>query len=225
MTGTGVVDVRPGSVRLASGVELPADVVLVAIGARPTTGWLAGTLPVDADGSLAVDEGHRVLGPDGRPVAGSRVVAVGDLARRRSPRHGWVPGGHWDGALRGPAVAVRSLLAGLAGVASSTATSSAADSPGPAAPAEDPAPYVFSTQLGHELGMHGIVGARDELVLRGDPTGPFSALWFSPGSDELTAVLAVDRPRDVGAARKLFTGPRLPRVDRTRAADPGVPLR
>ncbi|RMI01315.1 oxidoreductase C-terminal domain-containing protein, partial [Cellulomonas triticagri] len=138
---------------------------------------------------------------------------VGDAALRRSPRHGWVPGGHWDAALRGPAAAVAGLL-------------------GATGAFPDPAPYVFSTQLGHELALHGLPGADDEVLLRGDPAGTadpdpaagWSALWFAPGTDTLTAVLSVDRPRDVGGARRLLAGATLPVLDRARAADPAVPL-
>jgi len=200
-----VAAVEPGAVRLADGTVLPADAVLAAIGARPATGWLAGALPLDPDGSVAVDERHA-------PVGGSwRVRVVGDAARRRSARHGWVPGGHWDAALRGPAVAVAGLL-------------------GREAAESDLAPYVFSTQLGHELALYGLPGAADDVVLRGDPAGDdgWSALWFAPGgageAGTLTAVFAVDRPRDVGAARRLLAGAALPVLDRARAADPAVPL-
>jgi hypothetical protein len=84
---------------------------------------------------------------------------------------------------------------------------------------------VFSTQLGHHLTLYGHRAETDEAVLRGDPeSGGWSALWFTPGTDELTAVLTVDRPRDVAAARRLFSGARLPHVDRTAAADPARPL-
>ncbi|WP_431838482.1 FAD-dependent oxidoreductase [Cellulomonas sp. Y8] len=204
-TGVSVAAVEPGAVRLADGSVLPADVVLAAIGARPATAWLAGALPLEPDGSVAVDERHA-------PVGGSwRVRVVGDAARRRSARHGWVPGGHWDAALRGPAVAVAGLL-------------------GREAAESDLAPYVFSTQLGHELALYGLPGAADDVVLRGDPAGDdgWTALWFAPGRPEgtgtLTAVFAVDRPRDVGAARRLLAGAALPVLDRARAADPAVPL-
>lgn len=200
-TGVAVAAVEAGAVTLADGEVLPADAVLAAVGARPATGWLAGALPVGPDGAVRVDEAHA-------PVDGpAHVRVVGDAATRRSARHGWVPGGHWDAALRGPATAVAGLLGHP-----------------PAEP--DPAPYVFSTQLGHELALHGLPGAGDELLLRGDPAGGegWSALWFTPGSDRLTAVFTVDRPRDVGGARRLFSGPALPVLDRARAADPGVPL-
>ncbi|HEY0187667.1 MAG TPA: FAD-dependent oxidoreductase [Cellulomonas sp.] len=207
LTGVPVAEVAADAVTLADGTVLPADVALAAIGARPATGWLtqtgAGTVvPFAPDGSVPVDEGYAPLG--GSP----RVRAVGDVARRRSARHGWAPGGHWDGALRGPAVAVGALL----GTADPTAT--------------DLTPYVFSTQLGHELALHGVPGPTDEVLLRGDPAGPdgWSALWFVAGTDRLTAVLAVDRPRDVSGARRLLGRATLPELDRTRAADPAVPL-
>jgi 3-phenylpropionate/trans-cinnamate dioxygenase ferredoxin reductase subunit len=210
VTGGQVVSVADDGVRLADGRHLPADVVLAAVGARPDTGWLDGALPRDPDGSLRVDAGHAVLGAPGH------VRAVGDIARRWSPRHGWVGGGHWDGALRGPAVAVTALLGGE--------------------PLDDPAPYVFSTQLGHDLTLYGQSRPGDELVLRGDPDAGdgWGALWFAapePGPGDgagrriLTAVLAVDRPRDVAAARRLFTGRDLPRLDPAVAGDGGRPLR
>lgn len=204
-TGVAVDRVAADAVVLVDGTVLGADVVLAAVGARPATGWLVGSgLVLDGDGSVRVDERHTPV--DG-PAGAWRVRVVGDAARRRSPRHGWVPGGHWDAALRGPATAV----AGLLGT--------------PAADA-DPAPYVFSTQLGHELALHGLPDAGDEVLLRGDPAAAdgWSALWFAPGTDRLTAVLSVDRPRDVGGARRLLAGAGLPVLDRTRAADPAIPL-
>ncbi|RYV52237.1 FAD-dependent oxidoreductase [Pengzhenrongella frigida] len=243
LTGVPAEAVRADGVRLEDGRELPADVVLVAVGSRPATAWLGSALPRDPDGALRVDERFAVLGAPGR------VFAVGDVARRRSARHGWVPGGHWDGALRGPAIAVRALLGGP-----------------DAATDEDPAPYVFSTQLGHDLALFGQPNLTvDDLVLRGDPTGTsrttgipgttgapgdpgttgapgtpgttgtsgWTALWFAPtrpgspipGRRELTGVLTVDRPRDTAAARRLFTGRTLSRLDPPTAADPTRPLR
>lgn len=203
LTGEHVVEVGANGVSLADGKLVAADVVLAAVGARSTTDWLAGALPREADGSLLVDEHHAVVG------APRSVRAVGDVALRRSARHGLVPGGHWDGALRGPATLVADLLGA------------------PADAVTDVAPYVFSTQLGHELALFGQPHTGDEVALRGDPTGGegWTALWFRRGSDEVGAVLTVDRPRDVGAARRLFTAAGLPRLDRTLAVDPGRPLR
>lgn len=89
---------------------------------------------------------------------------------------------------------------------------------------------MFSTQLGHELALYGLPGPDDDVVLRGDPAAEdgWTVLWFAPGGDPatgtLTAVFAVDRPRDVGGARRLLAGATLPVLDRARAADPAVPL-
>lgn len=210
VTDAHVTEVRRDGVLLADGRRFDADVVLAAVGARPATAWVGAALPREPDGSIRVDEGFRVIG------APAHVRAVGDVALRRSPRHGWVPGGHWDGALRGPAVLVDDLLA-LRGD----------DAPGPGSPGGgDPAPYVFSTQLGHELAMFGLAAPGDEVVLRGEPTGEsWTALWFRAGTETVTAVLTVDRPRDVGAARRLFAGAGLPVLDPAVAADPAATLR
>ncbi len=198
------VDGPGGRVRLADGTVLDADVVLAAVGSRPDSGWLALSLPIAHDGAVVVDERWQVPGTHGR------VAAVGDLARRPSPRHGSTHGGHWDAALRGPALAVRTLLLGA--------------ETGPLAPVDDPVPYVFSTQLGHDLGLLGNPGPQDALVLRAGETG-WTTLWFRQGTSVLTAVLGVDMPRDVAAARHLFAGSSLPLLDRRLAADLSVPLR
>ncbi|MDO8105617.1 FAD-dependent oxidoreductase [Isoptericola sp. b441] len=202
LTGSTVRAVTPQGAVLADDEELPADAVLAAVGVRPATSWLAGSVPLGPDGSVEVDAAMRV------PGTGGRVLAVGDVAARVSPRHGRLPGGHWDGALREPDIAAATLLG-------------AHGTDGPA----DPAPYVWSDQLGHAIAAYGLPRLGDDEVLRGDPAGAFTAVWFVPATDQVRAVLAVDRPRDVAAARRLFSGPRLPHLDRTAAADPDRPLR
>lgn len=187
-TGTTVTAVDGAGVVLGDGERLPADAVLVAVGARPATAWLGGAVPLRG-GALPVDETYHVLGSDG-PLPG--LLAVGDVAVRRSARHGWVPGGHWDEALHGPDVLVRHLL-GL--------------------PVDGPeaTPYVFSTQLGHDLTMFGLPAPDDEVTVLGDPAGDgWTTLWRR--GDVVTGVLVVDRPRDVGAARRLLARDDLPRL-------------
>lgn len=102
ITGTGVARLHGQGtvigVELADGRTLPADLVVVGIGAVPNTGWLAGsTLPLN-DG---------VLCDDGCVTALPQVVAVGDVARV-----GGLRAEHWTSATEQPAVAVRNLLAG-----------------------------------------------------------------------------------------------------------------
>ncbi|MEU9861166.1 FAD-dependent oxidoreductase [Streptomyces sp. NPDC047971] len=102
ITGSGVSRLRGrGSVtavELADGRVLPADLVVVGIGAVPNTGWLTGS-------PLALGDGVRC--DTGCVTALPRIVAVGDVARVGGAR-----AEHWTSATEQPAVAVRNLLAG-----------------------------------------------------------------------------------------------------------------
>lgn len=96
-------------VRLADGTEIPADVVVEAVGSVPNTEWLEGNGLDLADG-VVVDEHLRVAGA-------SHAVAVGDIARYPDP---WADGEmrrveHWQGAIDMAKTAARSLVADLAG--------------------------------------------------------------------------------------------------------------
>lgn len=193
--------VHPGAVELADGCTLQADVILAAVGARPATDWLHGALPLTPSGHLPVDERMRVLGDPGAPSRGD-VRAVGDLAVRRSARHGWVTGGHWDAALRGP----RALAADLTGAAGA---------------ADDPPPFVFSRQLGHDLTMLGTPTPHDTVIIRSHGEA-WTALWVL--DDHLRAALVVDNPREVARVRRLFSTATLPRLDPDRASDVTHPL-
>ncbi|WP_030622593.1 NAD(P)/FAD-dependent oxidoreductase [Streptomyces sclerotialus] len=104
VTGTGVAALRgePGGrvtgVELADGRLLPADTVVVGIGVRPNTDWLAGS-------GIAVADG--VVCDAGCVTALPHVVAVGDVARAGGSRTE-----HWTSATEQAAVAVHNLLAG-----------------------------------------------------------------------------------------------------------------
>ncbi|SED66653.1 NAD(P)/FAD-dependent oxidoreductase [Ruania alba] len=195
-TDTPVASVRSAVVTLATGEVLTADVVLCAIGARPSTGWLEPSMPLTASGHLPVDGTGRSMHP--------RVWAVGDVAARTHPLFGSVPGGHWSAALTDPVPLARALVGH--------------------APAEDtaePAPYVYSTQLGHHLTVFGRL--TDDQLTRGDLTQAWTTLCFD--GEHLVGAVIADAPREVGAVRKLLSRGSLPRLDRTLAADPATPLR
>ncbi|WP_078594523.1 NAD(P)/FAD-dependent oxidoreductase [Streptomyces sp. NRRL S-920] len=85
------------AVELSDSRLLPADVVVVGIGAAPNTGWLTGS-------PLALDDG--VLCDEGCVTTLPQVVAVGDVARV-----GGVRAEHWTSATEQPRVAVGNLLA------------------------------------------------------------------------------------------------------------------
>jgi NADPH-dependent 2,4-dienoyl-CoA reductase/sulfur reductase-like enzyme len=69
---------RVRGVSLTDGTVLPADVVLVAIGSVPNTGWLAGS-------GLSLTDG---VDCDSLCRAAPNVVAAGDVASWTHPEHG-----------------------------------------------------------------------------------------------------------------------------------------
>jgi len=112
-------------------------------------------------------------------------------------------GGHWDAALNDPARAAASIL-------------------GHEIPAE-PAPYVFSNQLGHNIALVGSPQHGTRWELRGTPEETWSALWFDE-SDALVAVFTADRPRDTIDARRLLAQGPVP-INAQIARDPAQRLR
>ncbi|RXS67867.1 oxidoreductase [Streptomyces sp. TM32] len=217
-TGARVASVTPGAVTLEDGTTLPADAVVVGIGARPATGWLAGSgVEVSPqDGSVLADGRLRTSVPD--------VYAVGDCASFPSARYGGrLLIHHWDNALQGPRTVAENIARG-----------------GTEGLVYDPVPYFWSEQFGRFVQYAGHHVDADELVWRGDPTGAaWSVLWLrsaeSPGEAQpdrggggrgagrLVALLAVGRPRDLAQGRKLIE--RGVVLDRERAANASVPLK
>ncbi|MFE4825853.1 NAD(P)/FAD-dependent oxidoreductase [Streptomyces sp. NPDC056672] len=197
LTGVRVAGVEPGTVVLADGRRLPADAVVVGIGARPSTDWLTGSgIALGPDGAIVADERLATSLPD--------VYAVGDCASFPSARYGErLLVHHWDNALQGPRTV-------------------AAQAVGESERLYDPVPYFWSEQFGRFVQYAGHHAAEDTLVRRGDPAdAAWSVVWLRDGA--LMALLAVGRPRDLAQGRKLMeTGARL---DPVRAADPSVPLR
>ncbi|WP_329386579.1 FAD-dependent oxidoreductase [Streptomyces sp. NBC_01351] len=198
ITGAKVAGVEEGRVLLADGRAFPAGAVVVGIGARPATGWLAGTgVELGPDGSVTADAYLRTS------VRG--VYAVGDCASFPSGRYGTrLLVHHWDNALQGPRAVAANILAGE--------------------PEQvyDPVPYFWSEQFGRFVQYAGHHGGADELLWRGDPGGAaWSVCWVRGGA--LVAVLAVGRPRDLAQGRKLIeTGVA---VDPAKVSDPAVPLK
>ncbi|MEV8312954.1 FAD-dependent oxidoreductase [Streptomyces sp. NPDC059900] len=189
--------VEPGSVLLADGTRLPADAVVVGIGARPATDWLADSgITLGAHREILADDHLRTSEPD--------VYAVGDCSSFPSGRYGErLLVHHWDNALQGP----RTVAANIIGETPS---------------AYDPVPYFWSEQFGRFVQFAGHHAADDELVWRGDPAGAaWSVCWLRGGA--LAAVLAVGRPRDLAQGRKLIEAGT--RLDPGLVADPAVPLK
>ncbi|GHF42152.1 oxidoreductase [Kitasatospora xanthocidica] len=195
--GVGVAAVEPGAVLLADGSHLPADEVVVGIGARPATGWLAGSgVELDGTGAVVVDARLRTALPG--------VFAAGDCVSYPSARAGGrLAVQHWDHALQsGDAVAAAVL--------------------GADAPPYDPVPYFWSEQFGRMVQYAGRHAEGDELLWRGGPRdASWTVLWLRAGVP--SALLTVDRPRDLTQGRKLVE--RGAALDPVLAADPAVPLK
>lgn len=70
-----IAEIGSDTVTTASGVTLPADLVIAALGVRPDTTLAAGAgLAVGPRGGIAVDERHRTNDPD--------IYAIGDAAEK-----------------------------------------------------------------------------------------------------------------------------------------------
>ncbi|MFD3517284.1 NAD(P)/FAD-dependent oxidoreductase [Streptomyces sp. NPDC058657] len=197
LTHARVAAVEPGAVLLTDGRRIPAGAVVVGIGARPTTAWLAGSgIELGPEGSVTADEHLRTSAPD--------VYAVGDCASFPSRRYdARLLVHHWDNALQGPRTVAANLLGG-------------------APLAYDPVPYFWSEQFGRFVQYAGHHAGADETVWRGDPATPsWSVCWLREGV--LVALLAVGRPRDLAQGRKLTEAGAV--LDPESAADPSVPLK
>ncbi|MET8568714.1 FAD-dependent oxidoreductase [Streptomyces sp. NPDC004783] len=193
--------VEPGHVVLDDGTRLPAGAVVVGIGARPATAWLAGSgIELGPYGEILADDRLRTSAPD--------VYAVGDCASFPSARYGErLLVHHWDNALQGPGT----VAANIVGAGT-----------GETADAYDPVPYFWSEQFGRFVQYAGHHGVADTLVWRGDPSGPaWTVCWLRDG--RLTALLAVGRPRDLAQGRRLIEAGTA--MDPALLADPARPLK
>ncbi|KDN75125.1 FAD-dependent oxidoreductase [Streptomyces olindensis] len=196
-----VARVEPGAVLLDDGSRLPADAVVVGIGARPATAWLAGSgVELGAHGEIVADEHLRTSAPD--------VYAVGDCASFPSGRYGErLLVHHWDNALQGP----RTVASNIIGRAT-----------GETPAVYDPVPYFWSEQFGRFVQYAGHHAAADTALWRGDPSGPaWTVCWLR--GDRLVALLAVGRPRDLAQGRRLIEAGAP--MDPVLLQDPARPLK
>ncbi|WP_112466721.1 NAD(P)/FAD-dependent oxidoreductase [Streptomyces triticisoli] len=189
--------VEPGAVVLDDGSRLSAGAVVVGIGARPATGWLAGSgIELGEYGDVLADDHLRTSAPD--------VYAVGDCASFPSGRYGErLLIHHWDNALQGPRTVAANVI-------------------GPASAVYDPVPYFWSEQFGRFVQYAGHHASADTTVWRGDPSGPaWTVCWLREG--RLVALLAVGRPRDLAQGRRLIESGTP--MDPDLLADPARPLK
>ena len=155
-TGTGVREVRGAGGRATTvvtdgGNELPADVVLVGVGAVPTID-LATSAGLDVGNGVLTDAALRTSAPD--------VFAAGDVAAAFSPLYGrHVRVEHWANALHQGPAAARSMLGHEVSY--------------------DRVPYFFTDQYDWGMEYSGLGGPGNAVVCRGNvEDGEFIAFWL-----------------------------------------------
>jgi NADPH-dependent 2,4-dienoyl-CoA reductase/sulfur reductase-like enzyme len=192
--GEHAVEFRPGMVITSAGAEVPADIVVVGIGAAPNDG-LAASAGLEVSNGVLTDEALR--------TSDQNIFAAGDVANSFHPLMGHrVRVEHWANALNGGPAAAKSMLGQPV--------------------VYDPVPYFFSDQydLGMECAGLPLPGSYDQIVYRGDPaTGEFIAFWLSSGavvagmninvwdvSDDIQSLIRSRRPIDPSR----LTNPEIP---------------
>ncbi|SFK57878.1 NAD(P)/FAD-dependent oxidoreductase [Geodermatophilus ruber] len=165
-TSTTVREVR-GEGRVAAvvtdGLTLPADLVVVGVGAQPET-RLAAEAGLEVADGVVTDARLQTSAPD--------VWAAGDVAASFSPRYGrQLRVEHWANALHAGPAAARAMLGRDV--------------------VHDRLPYFFTDQ--YDLGMEfsGLPAAGATVVCRGAPEdGAFVAFWLA--GDQVTAAMNVN---------------------------------
>lgn len=189
-----VEDGRATAVRLGDGTRLPADVVIVGVGAVPNTD-LAEAAGLAVDNGVLVDGYLRTSDAD--------IFAVGDIAAQDHPLLGRLRVEHWANALNQPKALARTI------VGQDTAYVRQ--------------PYFYTDQYDLGMEYRGIVprGTETQVVTRGDRAArEFLAFWLDANQRVLAAMNV--NIWDAGDALAALVGG--DPVDSARLADPEVPL-
>ncbi len=196
--GERAVEFRPGMVITSGGAEIPADVLVVGIGAAPNDD-LAARAGLEVANGVLTDAALR--------TSDENIFAAGDVANSFNPLLGRrVRVEHWANALNGGPAAARSMLGQPVSY--------------------DRVPYFFSDQydLGMECAGLPSPGTYDEVLYRGDPdpgtTLEFIAFWLSRGA--VIAGMNVNVWDVNDDIQSLIRSAR--QVDPTRLTNPDIPL-
>ena len=169
-----VGDDRVTAVELASGEQIPAQVVIVGIGVVPN-------VELAAAAGLACDNG--VLVDAFGATNDAAIYACGDCARGTNDR--------FPAPLRLESV----QNANDQGVVVAKAIAGAPER-------YAAVPWFWSDQYDVKLQIAGLAVGYDQIVARGDPTTGRSFALFYFAADRLVAVDAVNRPREFVASRQ-----------------------
>jgi NADPH-dependent 2,4-dienoyl-CoA reductase/sulfur reductase-like enzyme len=192
LCGTGVNRLvgreRVEAVELADGTVLPADVVVVGIGAAPNIEWLTGSGITLGNGVECDNEGRTNI---------PGVVAVGDCASWHDPRLGRAHRvEHWTGALERPATAVSGLLRGPDDTPDATKLTNA--------------PYFWSDQYDVRIQFAGHATEADSVTVEEGSVESGSLLAVYRRGEVPVAVLAMNQPRLFGRWRRQLNSATVP---------------
>lgn len=185
---------RVRAVQLESGLQLPADLVVVGIGVIPNT-EMAATSGLAVDNGICVNEFAQTADPN--------VYAIGDCASFVHPLY--------DQRMRIESV----QNAGEQGLAAARCIVGA---PEPYATV----PWFWSDQYHVKLQIAGLPVDTDSTLVRGDDrnTDGFSVLHLKDG--KLIAIDAINRAKDFMQGRKLIAEGK--QIDPEQLKDPTIPL-
>ena len=187
-------DHRADGVRLAGGERIPADLVVVGIGASPRIKLaMRGGLET-FEGAIATDEYLRTSAPN--------IYAAGDVAAAWHPRFArHVRVEHWDNAIHQGTTAAANILGG-----------------------NEPytrTPYFYSDQFDLGMEYRGYAPEWGKVAIRGDlAKHEFHAFWIADG--RVIAAMNANLWDDGDELLRLVESEE--RVDLGRLADPSVPL-
>ncbi|MFI2563188.1 NAD(P)/FAD-dependent oxidoreductase [Paenarthrobacter sp. NPDC018779] len=193
-------DGRVLSVRTNTGISLPADIVVIAVGVVPDTA-LAEAGGLELRNGILVDASLRSSAPD--------VFAAGDVANALHPFTGeHHRSEHWANALNGGKTAARSMLGQDAVL--------------------DAVPYFYTDQftLSMEYSGYPSLAANVDPVIRGSlEDDSYIAFWLrdgGQGAQQVVAGMSVNQRRVQKPIKALISGRH--RVDVQSLTDPGIPL-
>lgn len=183
------------SVLTTTGVTLPADIVIVAVGVVPN-------IALAQDAGLTINNGIEVSAA--LQTSAEDVYAAGDVANAMHPVTGtFARSEHWANAIASGKVAAKSMLGQDATL--------------------DDIPYFYTDQfdLGMEYSGFGALTKDAELVVRGDlAKHEFIAFWVLEG--RVVSGMNVNIWDVQDAIKALISSRRI--VDTVKLADPQTPL-
>ena len=166
------------AVRLSSGEVLPADLVLIGIGAAPETAWLrdSGIALHPIDGGILCDEHLRTSLPD--------VYAAGDVA-------------HWPNAVLGGVM----RLENWTNAADQAAVAGANAADPTTARTYETVPYFWSDWYGQRIQFVGTATADGVEFVSGGPDEPRFVALFRRG-DRLVGAATLDERKQIMKLRR-----------------------